>query len=406
MAHEENLEDLREQKRQLEEELDRLKRVESLGYLTASVIHDFNNLLTPLVCLSAMLTRELDKGSAAREMAAEMRETSERAAGLVRQMLSFVRRAPEAPRRLALGAVVTELRRLLERVVGEDVELVLAVDEDAGDVLVNREQLEQVLLNLAVNARDAMPRGGRLFVSTTPVTLAGLEESEPRQSGAYVALRVSDTGIGMSAEVRERLFERFFTTKPYGEGSGLGLAAAHRFAKGSGGFISVRSGEGAGTTVTLCLPRVEASAATTPPPSYDLLPRGAETILVVEDDGAVRSCVCAVLEAQGYRVLVAASGAEALEIAERQGHAIDLLLTDVIMPKMSGREVADALEAAGHTMRVLFMSGHTDAAIRERGVDPNADPFLRKAFAPSALITKVRDTLAEGVNALAASGES
>jgi two-component system, cell cycle sensor histidine kinase and response regulator CckA len=381
---------------ELEAEVAELRRVGSLGYLTTSVVHDFNNLLTPIVCLSAVLTHEVEKGSRAGEMAAELRETAERAASLARQILSFVRRGPEEAKRLNLGAVVSEMRGLLQRIVGDEIELAFAIDEDAGDVKANREELERVLVNLASNARDAMPRGGRLLIATVPVTLVGQDESDPVEPGTYVALRVSDTGVGMSPEVRERVFERFFTTKPEGQGSGLGLAAAHRFARASGGCISVRSAEGVGTTVTLCLPRLEGGATTTPSPSsQELLPRGSETILVVEDDTAVRGVVRALLEAQGYRVLDAASGKAALEVATREQERIDLLLTDVVMPEMSGRLLMDTLAAKGLSMKVLYMSGHTDAMVRERGIDASSNAFLRKAFSPAELLVKVREVLGE-----------
>jgi two-component system cell cycle sensor histidine kinase/response regulator CckA len=381
------------ERRELEAELGQLRRVESLGYLTASVVHDFNNMLTPIVCLSALLTHELERGSRAGEMAGEIRETAERAAALVRQILSFVRRAPEPARRLNVGSVVSELRSLLERVVGDDVELAVAIDDDAGDVSADREQLEQVLLNLATNARDAMPAGGRLFVSTTPVTLVGQDEGEPAPAGAYVAIRVSDTGVGMPPEVQERAFERFFTTKPQGEGNGLGLAAAHRFARASGGCISVRSAEGAGTTVTLCLPRLDGVASPPPPSSHARLPRGSETILVVEDDKAVRGVVRALLEAQGYRVLDAASGSEALDVVAAEPASIHLVITDIVMPGMSGRVLADTLAQRGFATKILFMSGHAEAAIRDRGVSATSANLLRKAFSPAELLLKVRDVL-------------
>jgi two-component system cell cycle sensor histidine kinase/response regulator CckA len=379
--------------REIEGELAQLRRVDSLGFLTASVVHDFNNLLTPIVCLSALLTHELDLASRTGAMARDIRDSAERAAGLVRQMLSFVRRSPEQPRRINVGSVVAEMSGLLRRVVGDDVELVLTNDEDAGDVIADRQQLEQVLLNLAANARDAMPTGGRLVVSTTPVTLVGQEEVEHGIAGAFVALRVSDTGTGMSPEVRERVFERFFSTKPQGEGTGLGLAAAHRFARASRGCISVRSAEGSGTTVTLCLPRLNGALNAPPPSSHQLLPLGSETVLVVEDDAAVRSVVRALLEAQGYRVLDAGSGRDALETVARESKPIDLLLTDVVMPQMTGRALADVLAAMGHTMKVLFMSGHTDPVIGERGVSAGSRHLLRKAFSPTELIVKVREVL-------------
>jgi signal transduction histidine kinase len=389
------------ERRESELELGQLRRVESLGYLTASVVHDFNNLLTPIVCLSAVLARELEKSSRVGEMAAEIRDTAERAAGIVRQMLSFVRRRHERARRINVGAVVSEMQGILRRVVGDDIELVVAIDDDAGDVTADRDQLEQVLVNLAANARDAMPGGGRLFIATTPVTLVGGEgegsdastgaDESASMCGAYVALRVSDTGVGMSPAVRERVFERFFTTKEPGEGSGLGLAAAHRFARANGGCISVRSSEGAGTTITLCLP-VADGKATSAPPSHELLPRGSETILVVDDDTSVRSVVRALLEAQGYRVLDAASGKGALDVVAQAG-AIHLLVTDVVMPDMSGLSLVDSLVARGSTMKVLYMSGHTDKMIRERGLDEGSSLLLRKAFSPAELVLKVREVL-------------
>ncbi len=233
--------------------------------------------------------------------------------------------------------------------MGEDVELVVTNDEDAGDVIADRQQLEHVLLNLAANARDAMPKGGRLLISSTPVTLVGQGEgAEDVQAGVYAALRVSDTGVGMTPEVRERVFEHFFTTKSPGAGTGLGLAAAHRFARASRGCISVRSTEGAGTTVTLCLPRLSGTPTSPPPPSsHELLPLGTETVLVCEDDTAVRGVVRALLEAQGYRVLDAASGRDAIDLAARETAGVDLLVTDVVMPEMSGRALADALAARG-----------------------------------------------------------
>jgi signal transduction histidine kinase/CheY-like chemotaxis protein len=383
------------ERRDLEAELDQLRRVESLGYLTASVVHDFNNLLTPIVCLAGVLTRELERGSRTGEMAGEIRDAAERAAGLVRHVLSLLRRGPERPKAFDVGAIVTEMEGLLRRVAGDDVSLAIEVDEDAGEATVSREELERVILNLVVNAREAMPRGGRLVVSAIPVTLVGNADFQPPLTGPHVALRVSDTGVGIPAAVRERVFERFFTTKQ-GKGNGLGLATAQRFAKAHGGGIRVESTEGAGTTVTMCLPRLESGSARAPSSSpHDLFPRGNETVLVVEDDTAVRTVVRALLEAQGYRVLDAPSGRAALEMTLREEGAIDLLLTDVVMPEMSGRALADALCAQGRPIKVLFMSGHGDLMIHDRGVPPDAKNLLRKAFSPAELLAKVREILGE-----------
>jgi signal transduction histidine kinase/CheY-like chemotaxis protein len=382
------------ERRAVEAELAHLRRVESLGFVTASVVHDFNNMLTPVVCLSSLLAAELERGSRAAGLANEIRTTSERAAGLVRQMLSFVRREASRTRRTNVANVVTEMGELLGRVMGSDVALSLALDESAGETIIDREQLEQVLLNLAANARDAMPSGGKLLVSTAAVTLSENEAlaCDCPNGGSFIALSVSDTGLGMTPEVRERIFERFFTTKP-GRGSGLGLATAHKFARASAGCIMVRSAPNVGTTVTIFLPRAEGDAAISSPPSISKLPRGREKVLVVEDDAGVRGVVRALLEESGYQVAVAESGRTAVELAACAPDPFDLVIADVVMPGMHGRAVVDALQAAGKAKRWLFMSGHGDGAIRDRGVLDSSDELLRKAFSPAELLIKVREVL-------------
>jgi two-component system cell cycle sensor histidine kinase/response regulator CckA len=378
--------------RKNDEELRHLRRVDSLGYLTASVVHDFNNLLTPIVCLSALLERGLTNAEPAADMVRDVRIASERAAALVRQLLTFLRRDSARPQRVNLTDVAREVDGLLRRVVGDGIDVSFALESELGETVVDREQLEHVILNLAANARDAMPRGGALTIATANVA-AGDSDACP-DSGAYVALTVTDTGTGMSPEVRERLFERFFTTKEVGSGTGLGLASAHRFVTASGGCITVRSEAGQGTTVVLYLPR--AAAAELPSerrPAVDDLPSGSETILVVEDDEHVRRVVRAVLEELGYRVLAVADAEGALRETARHAARVDLVLVDVVLAGGSGRALVDELREAGHGMKVLFMSGHTDKVLGDHGVHEALDPLLRKAFSPTELSHAVREVL-------------
>jgi len=375
-------------------ELGHLRRVESLGYLAASMVHDFNNMLTPILFSAALLEQHASEERVRTALVADIRASAERAAALVHQVLSFARRTDQTPKRTNIAATVDEMRPLIARVVGESVEVAIESDATRGDVIVDRGQLEHVILNLAANARDAMPRGGRLTIRTANVAL-GEFEADARgcaSAGAYVSLVVSDTGVGMSPEVRERIFERFFTTKGEG-GTGLGLATAHRFVTKSGGCISVRSAQGDGTTVAIYLPRAEPlpSDAAPPTPRADL-PRGDETILVVEDDEHVRRVVRAVLEEQGYAVLDAASADGAIARARAHSGPIALLLTDVVLPGACGRVLVGELRAAGQDPKVLFMSGHTEKALEQHGFSPD-DPLLRKAFSPSELARKVREVL-------------
>jgi signal transduction histidine kinase len=380
------------ERRKTDEELRHLRRVDSLGYLTASVVHDFNNLLTPIVCLSALLERSPTASEESNEMVHDVRVSAERAAALVRQLLTFVRRDASRPQRLDLSDVAREVDGLLRRVVGDGIDVALALEPKLGETIVDREQLEHVILNLAANARDAMPRGGALTIATANVA-SGDADLCPDGS-EYVALTVTDTGVGMSPEVRERLFERFFTTKDAGSGTGLGLASAHRFVTASGGCITVRSEPGQGTSVVLYLPKAPPAApSSSPTPPNEELPRGSETILVVEDDDPVRRVVRAVLEELGYRVLDASNAADAVRETDRHAARVDLVLVDVILSGTSGRVLVDELRQAGHAMKVLFMSGHTDKVLGEHGVHEALDPLLRKAFSPAQLARAVRDVL-------------
>ncbi len=390
------LRDVTEQRR-IDDEIRHLRRVESLGYMTATVAHDFNNLLVPIVFSSAVLAGEVNAGSVAASLVDDIRSAAERAASLVRHMLAFARREASPPQRVHVGLVVGELRSLVERVVGEGIEIAVDVDADLGEAILDREQLEHVILNLAANARDAMPRGGRLTIRAANVNLDDVEAAahDCASGGAYVVLTMTDTGAGMTPEVRERIFERFFTTKVPGRGTGLGLASAHRFVTASGGCISVRTAPGQGTAVILCLPRVAPQPVTIAPPRLSTpIPGGNETILLVEDDEHVRHVVRVLLEEEGYKVLDASSGEAALAVASTQGTHVDLVLTDVVMPGMSGRQLAEQLHEAGHGAKVLFMSGHTDDAIDAHGVSVTSHSIIRKAFSPADLARKVREVLA------------
>ncbi|HLK40530.1 MAG TPA: ATP-binding protein [Polyangiaceae bacterium] len=381
-------------RRRLETDLGALRRVESVGHFTASLIHDFNNLLTPIACLSACLENDLPAEAETREMAREIRSAAERAATLARQTLRWVRREPARAETVDLGAVLAEIAPLVQRVVGVEVEVAVSTTHSAGAVSLDRERLEHAILNLAANARDAMPQGGRLALRAARVSfddqeVEGVEGARP---GGYVAVRVADTGVGMNGEVRERLFEPLFTTKEAGRGTGLGLDGVRRFVAESGGCIWVQSNEGCGTTVSMYFPVVELPSAP-PPTPRSLHPSGSGTVLVVDDDERVRRAMAAVLEARGYRVLGAATGEEALEVAKRHKPPIDVVVADVIMPGMGGLELGRRLREMGAT-RVLFTSGHTEDRLARSGLRPEDGPLLRKAFTPSELVHGIEDLLA------------
>jgi signal transduction histidine kinase len=379
-------------RRALEDELKQSMKTESIGFVTASVVHDFNNLLTPILCLSSALAEQLD--GSPRGLAQQIRAAAERAAGLVRRLLAFARRTPGPPERVNLGDLVIEMWALVANVLGEEIELSVSIDPALGDTIVDREGLEHVLLNLVANARAAMPRGGGATIATANAALGERDAAAYGCApGDYVTLSVSDTGVGMSAQVREHLFERFFTTKAPGEGTGLGLATAHRFVTESGGAITVSSEPGLGTSVVAYLPRA-ASAVRAPALSrlVEEAPHGTGTILVVDDDDLVRRVTRSVLEDCGYEVVDARSGDVAVAELERRQGAVDLVLVDVVAPPMGGRDLVDQLEALG-PVKVLFMSGHDDAVIEQHGVSLRRDALLRKAFTPSDLARKVREVL-------------
>jgi CheY-like chemotaxis protein/two-component sensor histidine kinase len=371
--------------------------MEAVGRLAGGIAHDFNNLLAVMLGYTTLtLSRTGDPAVVTRNLE-QIRTAAERAANLTRQLLTFSRKQVLQPRVVDLGGVVAELHTMLERLIGEDIELVTDVARAKGHVKADRGQLEQVIVNLAVNARDAMPRGGRLAIAMHDVVIdAALAREQPGlRLGRHVRIEVSDNGAGMEPETLGRLFEPFFSTKEKGKGTGLGLATVYGIVKQSGGHIAVESAPGRGTTFRIWLPEVEAEApaAPAPVPAGTEAPAGSETILLVEDEDAVRGLLFEVLSESGYKVLQASSGAEALRVSRAHGGSVDLLLTDVVMPGMGGREVATALTAERPGLRVLFASGYTAEAIARHGVlEPGTD-LIHKPFTPDALLRRVRERL-------------
>jgi PAS domain S-box-containing protein len=378
----------------LEESLQQAQRMEAIGQLTGGIAHDFNNILAAILANSHFLIDALDADDARRQDAEEIRKAAERAASLTRQLLAFGRRQVLEPAIVDLNTTVAGIQKMLCRLIGEDVSLLVTPAHDLGTVRVDIGQIEQVIVNLAVNARDAMPKGGTLSIETSNVELdaeyaAGHPPVEP---GRYVALTVTDTGVGMDAETQRRLFEPFFTTKELGKGTGLGLSTCYGIVRQSGGYIWVYSELGRGTVFKIYLPREDGAVeAQDPRPSATRLD-GSETVLLVEDDERVRSALTRMLEAHGYRVLVSSDGAEAVTVAEAYSGPIDLVLTDVVMPSSSGPEVAERVRRHRDS-KVLFMSGYTEHAALHSGEMLRGRAFIQKPFSPSELIAKLREVL-------------
>ncbi len=387
--------DVSEQRR-LEEQFRQSQKMEAVGQLAGGIAHDFNNLLTAILGNTQLLLRDLPPGDAMRGDVEEIRKASERAAALTRQLLAYSRRQMLQPEILDLNVVVGDMDRMLRRLIGEHIALVTVPAPDLGRVRADPSQIEQVLVNLVVNARDAMPSGGRLTIETVNVDLDAsyAQEHLGASPGAYTLLSVTDTGTGMDANVRAHLFEPFFTTKEVGKGTGLGLATVYGIVKQSGGHISVTTEVNRGSSFKVYLPRV-LQPPTTPAPASPRPgnSRGSETVLVVEDDPAVLALSCRALEAEGYTILCASDGTDALRIVERHGGEIHLLLTDVVMPGMSGRELAEQMAARRVGIRILYMSGYPGDAAVHHGAFVRGSHFLQKPFSPDSLTRKVRETL-------------
>ena len=382
-------------RRLLEDQLRQAQKMEAVGQLAGGIAHDFNNLLTVILGHANMLVQTLPDREGLRESAEEIRDAGDRAAAMTGQLLAFSRRLVLAPALLDLNELVTNVERLLRRMIGEDVTLATVLAEDVCVVLADAGQIEQVLMNLAVNARDAMPDGGTLTIKVAAEIVASQDQADATglAIGEYVTMVIADSGTGMTAETRTHMFEPFYTTKGVDHGTGLGLATAYGIVRQSGGNIGVASTRGAGATFTVYLPRVDAEAAALPTRLASVARAHAtETLLLVEDEPAVRRLTRRMLEGRGYRVIEASAGAEALATARGHAGPIHLLLTDVIMPGMSGRELAGFLATERPETRVVYMSGYPDDAVLRHDLGQVA--FVQKPFTADSLAAKLREAIA------------
>jgi PAS domain S-box-containing protein len=378
--------------RKLQLQLLQAQKLEAVGLLASGMAHDFNNLLNVIMGYAELLARSLPEADTRRARIDHILQATFRAGALTRRLLAFSRKPVQQPKVVDLNALVGETERMLRRLIGEDVELVLQLGDELGSVKVDPGQLEQVLLNLAVNARHAMPRGGVLTLATDNADPDRTAEGPPPAPGGHVRLTVRDTGVGMDAETRALIFEPFFTTKPMGEGTGLGLATVSGIVRQSDGQIEVESEPGKGTAFRIYLPRVDEDPRPIPLTVASRPgPRGHETLLLVEDQESLRDMIREALRLLGYRVLVAPHGEAALEVARRHRGRLDLLITDIVMPRMDGYDLARRLGVERPGLRVLYMSGHGLDAVARRGL--GGEPVLEKPFTNRVLSLRVREGL-------------
>ena len=383
-----------EREKALQEQLDRARRLESVGQLAGGIAHDFNNILGVIMNYAEFVADELDADSQAHQDVEEIRRAAERAAALTRQLLIFSRREVAKPEVMYLRNVIADLENLLRRALGERIELETHFGSERMPVLIDPGQIEQVLVNLAVNARDAMPDGGRLVIE---IERADLDEEyaymhPDTEPGAYVRLKVSDTGMGMSPETVEKVFEPFFTTKS--DGTGLGLATVYGIVTGAGGRIDVYSEPGMGTTIKIHLPIVSETPSEDEPEVHERSEGRGEVVLVVEDEPGVLRMAERILGRAGYSVIGTSNAAEAVEICERQGQPLDLLLTDVIMPEMLGTELVERLESIRPGLKVVFMSGYSHAVLAPQALADEGDrAFIEKPFSAKGLLETVRELI-------------
>jgi len=385
------------ERRQLEQQLLLSQRLEAVGKLSGGIAHDFNNILGVIIGYSEALQETIGVDDPMREAVDEIEKAGQRAAALTQQLLAFSRKQVLEPKILDLNSIVADVEKMLRRLIGADVELEIISDPTIGKVKADRGQIEQVILNLAVNARDAMQQGGRLKIETRNADLDANDSRRKRYvvPGHYVMLQVSDTGMGMSAEVQSHIFEPFYTTKEQGKGTGLGLATVYGVIKQSGGYIWLESEIGKGSTFQVYLPRAEGVEEETARIEPSFKTAGPGTILVAEDEPSLRKLTCNTLKESGYRVLEAEDGAKAIEIAAQFDKDIHLLLTDVVMRGMNGRELADKMSSAHPRMKVLYMSGYTDGAVATHGVLESGIVILRKPFSRKQLQQSVGEMLAK-----------
>ncbi|HUO31062.1 MAG TPA: response regulator [Bryobacteraceae bacterium] len=390
----------RRERRRLEQQFRQAQKMEAVGRLAGGVAHDFNNLLT-IVTGYADLLLGGDLEPSQRTALEEIRRAAERGGALTHQLLAFSRGQPFTPRTVQLNGLIVNMEKMLSRLIGEDIELITIPAADPATIVTDSGQLEQVIMNVVVNARDAMPGGGKLIIETAnsevDQTYAGMHVD--LKPGSYVVLAISDTGMGMDSETIAHVFEPFFTTKAPGKGTGLGLATAYGIVKQSGGAISIYSEPSRGTTVKIHLPAAEPHPAMASEKPQMATLSGNETILVLEDEARVRKLICEVLTGRGYHVLEAVRGTDAIRMANEYDGRIHMLLTDVVMPEMSGPQALEQIRAQYPNMKVLFMSGYTDEAMAHHGILTSGAPFLQKPFLPDALARKVREVLSSQASA-------
>jgi PAS domain S-box-containing protein len=386
--------DITAQKR-LEEQFRQAQKMEAVGRLAAGVAHDFNNLLTIINGYSELMIERLPAQDAMRASATEIRDAGLRAAGLTRQLLAFSRQQVFTPQVLDLNTVVGNLQKMLGRLVGEDIEMTFIQGDSLSPVRADPGQIEQVVMNLVVNSRDAMPKGGKLTIETgnAEVDETIARSHYPMPAGSYVTLAVTDTGCGMDKTTQSRIFEPFFTTKDRDKGTGLGLATVYGIVKQSGGFVWVYSEQGHGATFKIYMPVVEEVSRTSGIEEAAARAVGSETVLLSEDDDKVRSLARIVLETRGYKVLETRNGQEAPLLGGEYKRPIHLLLTDVVMPGTGGRELGERLATIHRETKILYMSGYTDDTVVRHGMLESGAAFLQKPFTPEALAQKVREVL-------------
>jgi two-component system cell cycle sensor histidine kinase/response regulator CckA len=385
-------------RRKLEAQFIEAQKMEVIGQLASGVAHDFNNILMTIMGYNDMISQEIDPAGPLQGYTSEIRHAAQRAAGLTRQLLVFSRKEKVLPVVLNLNEVVRDHEQMLRRLAGETIELTVLPGKQSSLIKADAGYVGQVLMNLAVNARDAMPGGGSISIIVRNITLG--EDGAGVPAGSYVMLGVSDTGVGMPESVKARIFEAFFTTKPRGKGTGLGLATCRTIVQQSGGHIEVESTPGKGTTFKIYFPAVHQTAAVagSRPAGEETVSGGSETLLVVEDESTVRNLACGVLASRGYDVLAASNGREALQVvSSHQGNPISLVVTDVIMPEMGGKVMAEWLKATHPDIKILFTSGYTDDALAPQGVLEEGVQFFSKPYSPAALIRKVREILDQGI---------
>jgi two-component system, cell cycle sensor histidine kinase and response regulator CckA len=382
--------------RQLEEELNQSRKMDAIGQLAGGVAHDFNNLLTVIMSYSSLLLGDIEPTDPRRQDVQEISDAAERAAALTGQLLAFSRKQVMHTRPISINTVVSGLEKMLRRLIGEHIELLISLGDPLHLVNADPGQLEQVIINLAVNARDAMHNGGKLRIATSNAALPPAsrgKRAEPSANG-HVMIEVKDNGIGMTHEIQQRIFEPFFTTKEQGKGTGLGLATVYGIVTQSGGEVRLHSEPNRGTTFRIFFPALATAAESVPAVAETHnAPRGDETVLIVEDDASLRALAARVLESSGYKVLLARNGVEALALCAGYDGRIDLVASDVVMPEMSGRPLVEKLAETRAETRVLFMSGYTDDDVMRRGVLDGRTAFIQKPFTATQFATKVRDVL-------------